>query len=749
MALLMSLIRTPLLLSLCFFALVLPATATNILETNSLNACQANSGFTASLFNLRYTPSKPTNNVEVNITAISTVEANVKFDIAISAYGYQIYRNTIDPCKIGLAGFCPMTSGNLGDPFSLTIDPGAASIVPGIAYSFPDLDAKVKVFINATDGPMAGQSVACIEANVSNGKTVDLIGVKWASAIVAGLALASSALLSGLGHSNAASHVAATALALTNYFQAQAIVGLVGIPLPPVVQSWTQDFQWSLGIVNVGFLQKIYTWYQRSTGGTAARIIDTLADVSVEVLKRSEPYIEPGMGLFRRADAMMPRSVSSQALGLVKRGNVQTGYGSYVVYGIQRVAFRGGIETTNVFLTGIVSFYVVMVFAAIIVALFKGVCEFAAKVGLIKGDTFTDFRNGWLTVLKGILFRITLLGYAPVTILCLWEFTQRDSAAEVLLAVFFLLYINIGLFWASYKVIRIAQRSVALHRNPAYILFSDPQTLNKWGFLYIQFRASAYYFIVPVLGYTILKAFFIALAQNAGTVQAIALLLIEAGALIGSAVLRPWMDKKTNTFNIAICAINFINAIFLLIFTGVFDQPAIVTGVVGVVLWILNAATTLILLLVLIISTAIVFFTDNPDGRYKFMADDRTSFMKSQSQLATTGELNALAMTARGEKAGYGSGFDLDDDNESLKPGSFRQPLRSRPQSMNRAVPSVAPGSTSSTLQSDRARPSVDQHAPFLPVSGEISRTASPVNLTTHRAQHNASPWQRGAGYEP
>jgi hypothetical protein len=84
-------------------------------------------------------------------------------------------------------------------------------------------------------------------------------------------------------------------------------------------------------------------------------------------------------------------------------------------------------------------------------------------------------------VLKGILFRITLLGYAPVTILCLWEFTQRDSVAEVLLAVFFLLYINIGLFWASYKVIRIAQRSVALHRNPAYILFSDPQTLNKWG----------------------------------------------------------------------------------------------------------------------------------------------------------------------------------------------------------------------------------------------------------------------------
>ncbi|KAI1756907.1 hypothetical protein F4782DRAFT_480308 [Xylaria castorea] len=742
MASLTSSTRTLVLFFFCLFALVLPSAAEKKLETDSLNSCQANSGFTASLFNLRYTPSK--NSIDVNISAVSTIEAHVKFDVSISAYGYEFYSLIIDPCEVKLAGFCPMVSGNLDDPFSQMVPADTASLLPGIAYTFPDIDAKVKIYINATDGPMAGQSLACLEANVSNGQTVDLIGVKYASAIVAGLALVSSALLSGLGHSNAASHVAATALALTSYFQSQAIVGLVGIPLPPVVQAWTQDFQWSLGIVNVNFLQTIFTWYQRSTGGTAARIIDTLNTVSVQVQKRSEFLIAPSLGLFNRAEAMMPRSLSNHVSSLAKRGNVKTSYGTYVVYGIQRVAFRAGIETTNLFLTGIVSFYIVMVIAAILVALFKVTCELAAKARWIKSDTFPDFRNGWLTVLKGILYRITLIGYAPLTILCLWEFTQRDSAAEVVLAVFFLLYVNIGLLWASYKLIRIAHRSVTLHRNPAYILFSDPQTLNKWGFLYIQFRASAYYFIVPVLAHTILKALFIAFAQNAGTVQAIALLLIEAGALIAAAVLRPWMDKKINSFNIAICAVNFINAIFLLIFTRVFGQPDIVTGVIGVVLWILNAATTLILLLVLIISTAIVFFTDNPDGRYKFMADDRTSFMKSQSQLATTGELDALAMTARGEKGGYGSGLD---DNESLQPPSFHQATRSRPQSMTRAAPaSVATTSTASTAQNDRDRYSVD-HSSSLLHDGEISRTASPSNRPVSRAQ-NSGPWQRGAGYE-
>lgn len=251
MASLTSSTRTLFLVLCSILALVLPAAAVKQLETNSLNACQANSGFTASLFNLRYTPSK--NSIDVNISAVSTIEARVEFDVSISAYGYEFYSLVIDPCKFDLAGFCPMVSGNLDDPFSLNVDPSTASLVPGIAYTFPDIDAKVKIYINATSGAMAGQSVACLEANVSNGLTVDLIGVKWASAIVAGLALVSSALLSGLGHSNAASHVAATALALTGYFQSQAMVGLVGIPLPPVVQSWTQDFQWSLGIVNVGF----------------------------------------------------------------------------------------------------------------------------------------------------------------------------------------------------------------------------------------------------------------------------------------------------------------------------------------------------------------------------------------------------------------------------------------------------------------------------------------------------------------
>ena len=112
-----------------------------------------------------------------------------------------------------------------------------------------------------------------------------------------------------------------------------------------------------------------------------------------------------------------------------------------------------------------------------------------------------------------------------------------------------------------------------MHKNPAYILYSDPSALNKWGFLYVQFRATAYYYIVPVLVYILVKALFIAFGQGSGIAQAIGLLIIEAAFLIAVSILRPWMDKKTNVFNISIAAINFLNTIWLLIFTEVFGQP--------------------------------------------------------------------------------------------------------------------------------------------------------------------------------
>lgn len=209
-----------------------------VLRSTSLNTCQPNSGFSASQFHVTFTPNNRT--VSILLLGSSSISGNVQFDVAISAYGYEIERLSINPCDVGFKGLCPMTSGNVGDPtipLGFDVSPEAVKMIPDIAYTFPDLDAKVRIYVNATSGDQKGQSVACVEARISNGQTVDLVGVKWASAIVAFLALFSSAVLSGFGYTNAASHVAANAVSLFGYFQAQAMVGLCGMPLPPIAQS--------------------------------------------------------------------------------------------------------------------------------------------------------------------------------------------------------------------------------------------------------------------------------------------------------------------------------------------------------------------------------------------------------------------------------------------------------------------------------------------------------------------------------
>ncbi|TVY58156.1 Flavin carrier protein, partial [Lachnellula suecica] len=781
LAIMRSSILSPFVSLLSFLSLLSGVSAIRLIESKSLNTCQANSSFTASLFNVVFTPENKT--ITYDIVGVSSVQGNVSFEIEVSAYGYVFITETINPCDVkDMSGLCPMATGQLDINSNLQFSQDVIDQIPAIAYGVPDLDANVKVHINTTASPST--QVACVEANLSNGKTVDQKGVGWTTAVIAGLALVASAVTSGLGHSNTAAHVAANALSLFGYFQAQAIVGLTAVSLPPIVQSWTQNFDWSMGIIQVNFMQSIATWYQKSTGGTPATLLNTLTTTSVQVEKRSV-----GIGIAKRtADETI--QLLTHAHNLHKRTNnaAATTSGTYVVRGIDRVAFRAGMESTNLFLTGLAFFCIFIVFTIIFVALFKGFCELAVRMRWMKTDKFQDFRNGWFTVLKGIMFRMVLIGYPQMTILCLWEFTQVDSPAEVVLAIFFFFGMTGTLAWAAMKVIRIAKRSVAMHKNPAYILYSDPAALNKWGFLYVQFRATAYYYILPVLVYVLVKGMFIAFGQNSGTVQAIALVIIEAAALIAASVVRPWMDKSTNVFNIAICAVNFLNAIFLLVFTDVFNQPGLVTGVMGVIFFIVNAAFSLVLIILVLVGTAYAFIKKNPDTRYQPMGDDRASFIKSQTQLTT--ELDALGATARGDKAGYKHNLDLDDDNESWSSDSLRNPAnmplppstansgahyREPPHSpVDPSMPLFPAGGRGAppNYQDDprqayqhgaESRPNSDlplinnnrgaapapyrDNSPASHLSGGY-RSQNNTSPAGFRNQNNASPWQRGAGYD-
>jgi hypothetical protein len=372
--------------------------AIRLLESKSLNPCQENSNFTASLFNVIFTPDN--GSIAFDIVGVSSIQGNVSVQAEVIAYGYTALNETIDPCTAGLGGFCPMSTGQINIQSNLIVGQSVVKKIPSIAYGVPDLDGLVRIYIRLNG---ASENAACVEAVLSNGKSVYQKAVGWVTAIIAGLGLVASAVTSGMGHSNTAAHLAANTLSLFGFFQAQAIIGMTAVEMPPIVQSWTQNFQWSMGIIRIGFLQSICTWYQRATGGTPTVYLSTLATSSVEVQKRS---IEVVGGLIRRgANIVLKRAADSSA----------TAGKPIIVRGIDRVGFRAGIEQTNIFLTGLIFFIVFCFFVALMVALFKAFCESAVKANWMKSDKFSDFRNGWRIVLKGILFRLVWgLSYSTI-----------------------------------------------------------------------------------------------------------------------------------------------------------------------------------------------------------------------------------------------------------------------------------------------------------------------------------------------
>jgi len=241
-------------------------------------------------------------------------------------------------------------------------------------YYVPDIDIMVRMWINSTD---TGQPMACVETNLGNEKTVFQSGVSWATALIIFLTFAFAAVISARGHLNVATYLTSNVMSLLGYFQALAFVGMSSVTLPPIVRSWTQNFQWTMGIISLEPLQTLGIWYQRATGGTPTTILSNLGEVSVHVYKRSN----------QRQDANQ---------------DVQ----STTVRGIERVGFTAHIEPSNIFFTFYTLFIILLILSALCVLLIRFTCELLVRKGKTQSETLAIFGHSWRLLLKGILFKI-------------------------------------------------------------------------------------------------------------------------------------------------------------------------------------------------------------------------------------------------------------------------------------------------------------------------------------------------------
>ncbi|KAE8378524.1 hypothetical protein BDV26DRAFT_281049 [Aspergillus bertholletiae] len=723
-------------LSILTFLCSTPVSAERVIKSNSLDLCSDNKNFTATFFNVTFTPDNRLLSIGFNGTV--AISGNVVADLSLTAYGKKVITKTLDPCEMKEQRLCPMNIGSIDIPaIQTTLPQSVINQIPNVAFTVPDLDASVRVYINSTD---TGVPIACMEASLSNSKSVYQQAVGWVMALVIGLGLASSGIASILGYSHAALHVAAKSLALFGFAQSQAILGMTSVHMPPIVESWTQNFQWSMGIMHLGFIQKIANWYLRATGGSSSTLLSDLENTSVNVLKRK-------------------RSWDLGAGALMKRGSGEGAApeGSKTIYGIVRVGFKASIERTDIFMTGFIFILIFIGFTMLVVALVRLICGLLAKSG--KTDSPKMDSNAWAVTMKGILLRLILMCYPAGCVLCLWEFASHDSVAEVIIAVVMLLSMTVILVMAAVRIIRKARRSLEIYKSPAFMLQNDTVFLNKWGFLYAHHRSPAYYFLTLMVVYIFAKGVFVALCQVSSSVQIAGLFVIEILMLVAVCVIRPWMDKKTNIMNISITSINSLSTLLLLIFN--FRERDMATSIIGVILFVYNAILALILLIVLLVASIMALVSKNPDNKYQVMKDDGSSIM-SRTHMT---ELDALGAAARGSP----------DHQQKQNPFAHDEVLPNHAhglQPSDRASPTLMTGATHSPSSP------LDPSVPLFPSSGtrnispyesgdnslspsEYSQSGvSPVNQGynvspirtpsphAYRAANNPSPWQRGAGYE-
>lgn len=712
-----------------FLQLLVAVAAQRKLEATSLLTCMDNSQVWASYLNVVFFPLNLL--IMFDISAISNIN-NVKVgaNIELIAYGIKAVSQDVNLCNMGgdYQQLCPLTLGHLDITYDYQVLDDITNQIPGVAYTIPDLDARVRIVLYDLSDKT---NLACVEATVSNGKTVQTKYAAWPIAAIAGLGLVSSGVISVFGHSSTAAHIASNSMSLFIYFQSLAITAMLAVAkVPPIAAAWLQNFEWSLGVIRAGFIQSIANWYLQSTGGLPSDVLgNEYLSISVQKVKRGLESMFGAVDDAARAARYAKRAtlaIDSDNFGLSDTLNStlyttnekESNLGNRVLIlrGIQRVAYLAGIEITDLYMTGIIFLLFFAFLVVVCMMFFKAIIEILIRSKKMSKGKFAEYRQQWSNIIRGAMYRLLLVAFPQISVLGFWEFTVHDSAGIVVVAAFLLL-VTIGLLlYATLRVITYGRRSVREHKNPAYLLYGDGKFLNKFGFVYVQYRADCYYFVACSLLYIFLKTLIVAVLQLHGRVQAVIVFAIELIFCVVQCVIRPFMDKRTNAFNITISVINTINALFFMFFSYVFNQPQVVASVMAVVFFVLNAVFALFLLIFTIITCVLAVVYKNPDTRYSPMKDDRVSFLprmggqgKAGSEDPDNIELMALGASAmKGHEHAQGMGYDDDESYEDAESTNRRAAFSSAyadtdTMSKNSVADSVEPQQPVSTIVGDSA----------------------------------------------
>ncbi len=580
------------------------AWAGQILKTDGFSDCGNDSTIKVDKVDISYDNDNKT--VIFDVAGSSAKEQNVTAVLNVTAYGNQVYSNKFNPCDKGtfVPQLCPVPVGSFSARGNQQIPSQFADMVPGIAFQVPDIAAQATLQLLSLEG---GEKVACIQSQVSNGKTANVPAVQYVAAGVAGAALlvtgisAVGAALSGGGAASGAGAgtISPSFTEVAGWFQGMAMNGMLSVNYPPIYRSFTKNFAFSTGLIPWAGLQSSFVGFRAKTGGN-------LTEDNVEFLKNATliypdgSTVSPNQGFFKFKRAMtelatlvvrdIETSVNNSSPGSSDSSAETSTNFQHTVKGLQAYAERLTVPKSDVFMTALLVVAIVIAAIAVGILLVKVILEFWALFGSFP-QSLTGFRKHYWGSIARTITSLILILYGIWVLYCIFQFTHGDSwAAKTLAGVTLAIFTGILAFF-SWKIWIVASK-LKEAEGDASGLYEDKKIWVKYSLFYESYKKNYWWVFVPAIVYMFAKGCALAVADGSGMAQTIAQLVIEGFMLIMLLWSRPYERKSGNVINIVIAVVRVLSVACILIFVEEFGIRQTTQTVAGVALIAVQSALT-------------------------------------------------------------------------------------------------------------------------------------------------------------
>ncbi|KAL2787270.1 hypothetical protein BJX66DRAFT_16602 [Aspergillus keveii] len=576
--------------------------ATDTLSTGSVSTCLADSAIKVNKLDITF--SRSTRTINYDVSGTNTKEQNVTAVLSVTAYGKQVYTKEFDPCDGDnyISQLCPVPVGTFSASDSQEIPEEFASQIPSIAFSIPDLDGLAKLQLKSKDDDT---EVACIQSELTNGKSVELPAVSYAAAGMAGAALALSGL-SALGSAGSTGSPSSSPGfgEVMGWFHTMATNGMLSVNYPPIYRSFTKNFAFSTGLIPLAQMQHSIDNFRRLTGGN-------LTDNNYDYWKELGSESSESNQTKRSFDVIFgaARLVIREAESSVNETSSDD-ESVFSVDGMERISQELLIPQSNTFMTVLLVFAIVVAAITVGILLVKVVLELWALYGSFP-KKLAEFREDYWGLLARTITNLILILYSIWVMYCVYQFTSGDSWAAQLLAGVTLAIFTAILGFFAWRIIHLA-RKYKKAEGDASSLYENKETWRKYSLFYDNYKKDYWWLFIPVIVYMLVKGCIIAGLNGHGLVQSGAQLAVEALMLILLLWNRPYVAKSTQWINICIQVVRVLSVACVLVFVEELHLSSTTQTVTGVVLVVVQSALTGLLAILIAINAIILCFRENP-----------------------------------------------------------------------------------------------------------------------------------------